>query len=90
MGQRLFDPLKHGNYRHSHADILPTTTNVPPAAQTIVVLSDVSTKATANLRNVHAGNTIWLAQTFFYEEVTAKIALTVMQKMTQKTEMKNC
>ena len=90
MRQRQFDPLTHGYCRHSHADILPATTKVLPAPWATVELSDVSTKATTKLRNVHAGNTTWLAQNFVYEEVNAKTALTVRQKMIQRTVMKNC
>ena len=32
----LLDPLKHGYHRDDHGDILPTTTNVPPAPQAIL------------------------------------------------------
>ena len=55
------------------------TAKVPALPQAIVELSDVSTKATAKFRNVHAGNTTWLAQNFVNEELIEKTALTVMQ-----------
>jgi len=45
MWQHLFDPLKHGYYQNDHGEILPTTTNVPPAPQAIVELIRCQCKA---------------------------------------------
>jgi len=38
MCQHMLDPLKHGYYQDDHDNILPTTTKVPPALQTILEL----------------------------------------------------
>jgi len=45
MWQHLLDPLKHGYHRDDHGNILPTTTNVPPAPQAILELIRCQCKA---------------------------------------------
>ena len=45
MYQHLLDPPTHGYYLVDYGDILPTTTNVPPAPQAIVELLRCQCKA---------------------------------------------